>query len=91
MGDRSVYRLKLDPCPGLRSLSEEMFFTESRIVKLDEILQHVKRMGGARTASRKGVSESAESFSDLKGLEKISVATSITRGVGDSDGPSEDL
>ena len=43
--DRSVYQARLDPCPGIRSLSEDNFFTESRIVKLNDILGEMERQG----------------------------------------------
>ncbi len=72
--DRSVYQAKLDPCPGIRSLSEEMFFIESRIVKLDQILLNMGLEGWATASLRKKVSETAESFLDLKGDEKRSIA-----------------
>ena len=39
---RSIYHAKLDPCPGIRAFSEEVFFTESRIVKLDQILKDLE-------------------------------------------------
>ena len=71
--DRDVYSAKLDPCPGLRSRSEEMFFTESRIVKLDEILQAMEKDGWKTDSLRSRVSESAGFLLDLKRREKISV------------------
>jgi len=77
-GERSVYQAKLDPCPGVRSLSEEMFFTESRIVKLNEILQAMEQEGWSSDPLRKKVSESAASFSILKNSQPVSVAQ-VTR------------
>ena len=71
--DRSVYQAKLDLCPGLRSLSEEIFFTESRIVQLDRVLRSLERDGSNTDNLKKGISESAESLSDLKGERKGSV------------------
>ena len=70
-GSRSVYHAKLDPCPGVRSLSEEVFFTENRILKLDQIINPLDREGNTL---KKKVIEIAESFSELKNLEKASVA-----------------
>ena len=70
---QSVYRVKLEPCPGLRSISEEIFFTESRIVKLDEILRAVEQDGWRTDNLKKGVAESAESFSDLKEHKQVSI------------------
>ena len=72
--ERSVYHARLDPCPGVRSLAEEMYFTESRIVKLDEILQAMEEEGWSSEPLRKKVSESAASFSDLKNSQPVSVA-----------------
>jgi hypothetical protein len=63
---RSVYQMKLDACPGLRSLAEEMFFTESRIVKLDEITRALEEDGWNTESLKKEIAESARSFSDLK-------------------------
>lgn len=77
-GERSVYHARLDPCPGVRSLSEEIFFTESRIVKLNEILQAMEQEGWSSEPLRKRVSESAASFSILKNSQTVSVAH-ITR------------
>lgn len=36
--DQSVYQAKLDPCPGIRFLTEDLFFTESRLQKYASIL-----------------------------------------------------
>lgn len=77
-GERSVYHTKLDPCPGVRSLSEEIFFTESRIVKLDEILQSMEQEGWNSDGLRRKVSEAAASFSTLKNSKTASIAQ-ITR------------
>ena len=71
--NQSVYRMKLDACPGLRSISEEIFYTESRIVKLDEILRAVEQDGWRTDNLRKGVAESAESFSDLREHKPVSI------------------
>ena len=73
-GERSVYPAKLDPCPGVRSLSEEIFFSESRIIKLNEILQAMEQEGWNCDPLRKRVSEVAESFSTLKNSQKVSIA-----------------
>ncbi|MBI5968296.1 MAG: hypothetical protein HY882_10625, partial [Deltaproteobacteria bacterium] len=58
---------------GLRSSAEEIFFTESRIIKLSQILKAMDQQGRAGDSLRKRVSETAESFSDLKGLKKASI------------------
>ena len=73
-GERSVYHAKLDPCPGVRSLTGEVFFTESRIVKLDEILQAMEQEGWSSDLLGKKVSESAASFSALKNSQPVSIA-----------------
>jgi len=73
-GGRSVYHAKLEPCPGVRSLSEEIFFTETRITKLNQILHEIDQRGWASHTLRKNVSETAESFSALKGSKKASIA-----------------
>ncbi|MGC8808919.1 MAG: hypothetical protein ACP5Q3_01565 [bacterium] len=36
--DQSVYQAKLSPCPGIRALAEDIFFTESRLQKYASIL-----------------------------------------------------
>ncbi len=72
--DQSVYQTKLDPCPGFRSLSEEIFFTESRVVKLDQILQSMNTEGRTSNQLSAKISEVGESFSDLKDSRKDSVA-----------------
>jgi hypothetical protein len=64
--DRSVYLAKLDPCPGLRSASEEMYFTESRMVKIHEILRTLAREGWSMEALDKKVGQTGEAFSHLK-------------------------
>ncbi len=64
--DRSVYLTKLDPCPGLRSASEEMYFTESRMVKIHEILRALAREGWSTEALDKRVGQTGEAFSHLK-------------------------
>jgi hypothetical protein len=73
-GGRSVYHAKLDPCPGVRSLSEEIFFTESRIVNLDEILQTMEQEGWSSDGLRKKVSEAVASLFALKNSKTVSIA-----------------
>ncbi len=68
---RSVYHAKMDPCPGIRSFSEEVFFTETRVLKLNQIL---KDLESERGSLEKGITAIADSFSALKNQEKISVA-----------------
>jgi hypothetical protein len=64
--ERSVYQNRLNPCPGIRTLSEENFFTESRMVKVDEILKTLEREGWATDLLRKNTSQAAGSFSALR-------------------------
>ena len=64
----------LEPCPGIRSLSEEFFFTESRIVKINEILKVLEQEGWATEALRKKTSQTAESFFQLKNGEITAVS-----------------
>ncbi len=61
---RSVYAARLDPCPGIRSLAEEAFFTENRITKLNEILRNMDKAPGS--AAAKKAEEAAESFAGLR-------------------------
>lgn len=68
---RSVYHAKLDPCPGIRSFSEEVFFTESRVLMLNQILNSLE---SESSSLKKKIAAIAESFSGLKNQEKISVA-----------------
>ena len=72
--DRSVYQARLAPCPGIRSLSEEFFFTESRIVKINEILKVLEQEGWATEALKKRTSQTAESFFQLKNSEITAVS-----------------
>lgn len=72
--NRSVYQIKIHPCPGIRSLSEEFFFTENRIVKLDQILNTLKQEGRTNERMRKRVSEISESLSDLKDSDTSSIS-----------------
>jgi len=71
--DRSVFQAKLDPCPGVRTLGEEIFFTESRLLKLNQILQAMEGEGWAGESWKQKIYEAAESFSDLKGRKKTSL------------------
>ncbi len=64
--DRSVYLAKLDPCPGLRSASEEMYFTGTRVVKINEILGTLGREGWSTEALERKAGQVAESFSRLE-------------------------
>ncbi|MDH4265213.1 MAG: hypothetical protein OEW45_06205 [Deltaproteobacteria bacterium] len=70
-GSKSVYHAKLDPCPGVRLLSEEIFFTANRILKLDQIINTLDR---ERNILKKKVVEIADSFSELQNREQVSVA-----------------
>jgi hypothetical protein len=72
--DRSIYHAKLDPCPGLRALSEEIFFTESRIIKLDQILKEMDEAGRTRNRLMDEVSKVSDSLHDLKSAEVSSTA-----------------
>ncbi|MCX5919129.1 MAG: hypothetical protein NTX30_20935, partial [Deltaproteobacteria bacterium] len=62
---RSVYLAKLDPCPGLRSASEEMYFTESRMAKIHEILRTLARDGWSTEALERKTDQTGEAFSRL--------------------------
>jgi hypothetical protein len=70
--DRSIYSMKLGACPGLRSLFEETFFTESRIVRLNRVLQAIEQEGWTTDRLKNEVAASAASLADLKGEEKVS-------------------
>ena len=71
--DRSVYSAKLGSCPGLRSLSEEIFFTENRVIRLNRILRTLEAQGWVTDRLKKAAADSAASLSDLKGHEMVSV------------------
>ncbi len=62
----SVYQNRIHPCPGLRSLAEENFFTESRILRLDEILQELGKKGWDTGVLQRSLHQNAEAFSSLK-------------------------
>jgi hypothetical protein len=64
--DRSVYLAKLDPCPGLRSASEEMYFTGTRMVKINEILQTLASEGWSMEVLERKAGQAGESFSRLE-------------------------
>ena len=70
---QSIYHTKLDPCPGIRTLSEEIFFTESRIIKLDEILQNIDEEGRTKNTLINEVSKTAEALPHLKGEKFFSM------------------
>ncbi len=65
--DRSVYQARLDPCPGVRSLAGENFFTESRIVKLNDIFGKMERQGRPAEPLKSRAAQAAESFDSLRG------------------------
>jgi len=60
--DRSVYLAKLDPCPGLRSASEEMYFTGTRMVKINEILRTLGREGWSTEALERKAGQTGNPF-----------------------------
>ncbi len=62
----SVYQIKIHPCPGLRSLAEENFFTASRILRLQEILKELEKTGWATGSLQQNLHRNAEAFSSLK-------------------------
>ncbi len=72
--DRSIYQAKLAPCPGVRSISEEIFFAESRMVKLNQILQSMNGDGRTTDILKGKISDVGKSWIDVKGSEKKSVA-----------------
>ncbi|MCX5907564.1 MAG: hypothetical protein NTY64_10350, partial [Deltaproteobacteria bacterium] len=69
---QSVYQTKLEPCPGLQSMGEEIFFTERRINQVNQILDTLDQKGWATSAQRKSAAEDAESWSKLKREENAS-------------------
>ncbi len=72
--DQSIYQAKLHPCPAIRSVSEEIFFTESRIVKLDQILQSMSKEGRTSSQLSARISPVGEALLGLKDSRKDSVA-----------------
>ncbi|NWF56697.1 MAG: hypothetical protein HXY45_18090, partial [Syntrophaceae bacterium] len=71
--DRSVFLAKLDPCPGVKGLAEEMYFNESRILKVHEILRTLAREGWSTELLEKKAGRAADSLSRLKKDGPISV------------------
>lgn len=71
---RSVYQAKLEPCPGLRSLGEEIYFTERRIVQVHQVLDAVEKEGWGAATLRKAAAENAFSFARQKQGEPTSTA-----------------
>ncbi len=71
---RSVYQAKLEPCPGIRSYAEEIYFTEKRIVQLHQILHSIGEEGVNRRSLQQTAAENAYRFAKHKQDEAISVA-----------------
>jgi hypothetical protein len=65
-GAASVYQTRIHPCPALRSLAEESFFTESRIIRLDGILRGLAKGGWAVEPLARNLAQSAAAFSSLQ-------------------------
>jgi hypothetical protein len=64
--NRLVYQARLNPCPGVKTLSEETFYTESRLVQLDRMASAAAGEGTAAAAWRRKTGEAAESFGRMK-------------------------
>ena len=71
--DRSVYLAKLEPCPGLRARAEDTYFTESRMVKIREMLRTMNREGWNTDSLETRVGNTGEAFSQLKNRNLQSV------------------
>ncbi len=71
---QSIYHAKLSPCPGIRSVSEEIFFTESRVLKLDQILRPMDGEGRMSSHLSTKISEVGEAFLNVKDSRKDSIA-----------------
>jgi len=64
--DRHVYQARLNPCPGVKTLTEETFYTESRLTQLNRMAAEADPEGGAPASWRRKAAETGESFSRLK-------------------------
>ena len=64
--NRLVYQARLNPCPGVKSLTEETFYTESRLAQLNRMAAAADSEGTAVAAWRRKAAETGESFSRMK-------------------------
>ena len=77
--NRLVYQVRLNPCPGVKSLTEETFYTESRLAQLNRMAAEADSEGTAVAAWRRKAAETGESFSRLK-MEAGGSASQFAKG-----------
>ncbi len=84
VADLSVYQAKLDPCPGRRTVAEELFLTESRLQKYASLLYAEEKDRAAVQGLKKKINQSGREFEILKqqridSLRELAKATSTLR------------
>jgi hypothetical protein len=77
--DRHVYQARLNPCPGVKNLTEETFYTESRLRQLNRMAAEADAEGSAPAVWRRKAAETGESFSRMK-LEAGGSVSQFARG-----------
>ena len=63
---RNVFQARLNPCPGVSSLSEETFFIESRLVSLNRMAAALDQEGTVARSWRQKVAEGGDSLAQMK-------------------------
>ncbi len=76
--DRHVYQARLNPCPGVKTLTEETFYTESRLSQMNRLAAEAPSEGSAPAAWLRKAAETGESFSRMK----IETGGSVSRFAG---------
>lgn len=77
--NRLVYQARLSPCPGVKTLSEETFHTESRLAQLNRLAAEANGEGTATAAWRRKTAEIGDSFARMKAENSFSTR-SFARG-----------
>ena len=77
--DRHVYQARLNPCPGVKTLTEETFYTENRLAQMNRMAAEADSEGTAVAAWRRKAAETGESFSRLK-MEAGGSVSQFARG-----------
>ena len=71
--NRLVYQARLNPCPGVKTLAEETFYTESRLVQLNRLAGEAEGEGTAAAAWRRKTGEIGDSFERMKSESTFSI------------------
>lgn len=71
--ERSIYQDKNTSCPPLKRIKEEIYFTESQIVKYSQLLEELKKNGIFTRMMEKNLAEQAAAYSEAIPVKPISV------------------